>query len=65
VPSPAGLGSIWCVAAQGSRTRFASPNGEQRGRLHLCWLVALGAFARGACGGVDREILARGGQEGA
>ena len=31
--SPACMGSMWCVAAQGVRTPFASPNGEQRGGL--------------------------------
>jgi hypothetical protein len=31
--SPACVGSVWRVAAQGVRTPFASPNGEQRGGL--------------------------------
>jgi hypothetical protein len=28
---------------------------------HLRWLVALGALARGACDGAEREVLARAG----
>jgi hypothetical protein len=28
---------------------------------YLRWLVALGALARGACGGAERGVLARGG----
>jgi hypothetical protein len=28
-------------------------------RTHLRWLVALGALARGACDGAEREVLAR------
>ena len=33
--SPACMGSVWRGAAQGVRTPFASPNGEQRGGLGI------------------------------
>ena len=44
------LGCEVVIAAQGFRTPFASPNGEQQGGFgvdppHLCWLVALRALA--------------------
>jgi hypothetical protein len=58
------MGSMWCVAAQGVRTPFASPNGEQRGGLGWTRPTCAGSsrwVPRGACDGADREVLARAG----